>query len=81
MVVIHCVDQGFPLFLRALRVNALGDFSQNGFVERTGNDLSIELLYIKIQLIIQQLTVGNLTSHRIIECHRIAGSIVNTFIP
>ena len=53
MVVIDSVDQSLATFFRILRVKVTGDLSQHGFVEGAGDDLTVELLHIEIQLILQ----------------------------
>ena len=81
MLVIHGIDKRFALFLRIFRVDVFGDLTQNCFVKWASDDFLIKLLHIEVELIVQQLAVGNLSGHRVVDSHGIAGLIVDTLIP
>ena len=81
MLVIHGIDEGFALFLRIFRVDVFGDLGQNCLVKWASDDFLIKLLHIEVELIVQQLAVGNLSGHRVVDSHGIARLIVDALIP
>ena len=81
MLVIHGINERFALLVWILGVDVFGNLGQHRLVKGPGNNLLVELLYIEVELIVQQFTVGDLPGHRIVDSDGIAGLVVDAFIP
>ena len=81
MLVVHSIDERFALFLRIFWIDIFGNLIQYGLVKGAGNNLTIEMLHIKVQFVAELFAVGDFSGYRVVNCYGIAGLIVDTLIP
>ena len=80
MLVVDRIDQSLALFLGTLRINISGNLSEYCSVEVLIDHLTVEVVYVKIKLVIEELPVDNLPRCRIIYCNRVATLIMDPIL-